>query len=50
MPIFSEKWGENRENFSDIVTDYPIASGPYKIKRLNLEKEFGLKKGRLLGK
>ena len=38
MPIFSEKWGENRENFSDIVTDYPIASGPYKIKKIELGK------------
>ena len=38
MPIFSEKWGENRESFSDIVTDYPIASGPYKIKKLELGK------------
>ena len=34
---------------ADIVTDYPIASGPYKIKRLNLEKEFGLKKGPIIG-
>ena len=37
IPIFSEKWVRIKKIF-DIITDYPIATGPYKIKRLNLEK------------
>ncbi len=45
MPIFSEKWGENRENFSDIVSDYPVASGPYKIKKIELGKGIWFEKG-----
>ena len=44
MPIFSEKWGEYRESFSDIVTDYPIASGPYEIKKIELGKGIWFKK------
>ena len=49
MPIFSKKWGENKENFSDIVTDYPIASGPIN-KKIELGKGIGLKKGSIIGR
>tara|TARA_B100000963_G_C22634323_1_gene676680 strand:- start:1422 stop:3257 length:1836 start_codon:yes stop_codon:yes gene_type:complete len=38
LPIFSEEWGKERESFADIVTDNPIASGPYKIKKIELGK------------
>ena len=40
--------GARIENFADIVTDYPIAR-PYKIKKIELGKEFGLKKEPIIG-
>lgn len=38
LPVFSRKWGEvngKRKPFDQIVTEYPIASGPYRIGKVN---------------
>ena len=33
MPVFSRQWGKGKR-FSDIIEDEPIASGPYRIERV----------------
>lgn len=33
MPVFSRNWGKGK-NFSDVIEDEPIASGPYLIERV----------------
>jgi microcin C transport system substrate-binding protein len=38
LPVFSRKWGEGKP-FDQIVLDIPIASGPYKIGRLNFGRD-----------
>jgi peptide/nickel transport system substrate-binding protein/microcin C transport system substrate-binding protein len=37
MPVFSRKWGEGRK-FDEIVTDYPICSGPYVIDKVDMPR------------
>ncbi|MBI5718311.1 MAG: ABC transporter substrate-binding protein [Burkholderiales bacterium] len=37
MPVFSRKWGEGKP-FDQIVTEYPIASGPYRIDRVDMPR------------
>jgi microcin C transport system substrate-binding protein len=43
MPVFSHKWGMGKDGklkpFDQIVTDMPIASGPYRIGRVNFGKD-----------
>jgi microcin C transport system substrate-binding protein len=38
LPVFSRKWGEGKP-FDQIVLDMPIASGPYRIGRLNFGRD-----------
>ncbi len=38
LPVFSRKWGEGKP-FDQIVLDIPIASGPYRIGRLNFGRD-----------
>lgn len=33
MPVFSRNWGKGK-NFTDLIEDEPIASGPYRIERI----------------
>jgi len=37
LPVFSRKWGQGKP-FDQIVTDDPIASGPYRVDRYDLGK------------
>ena len=37
MPVFSRKWGEGKK-FSEVTTEYPIASGPYVIDRVDMPR------------
>jgi microcin C transport system substrate-binding protein len=37
MPVFSRKWGEGKK-FSEIVTEHPIASGPYVIDKVDMPR------------
>jgi len=37
MPVFSRKWGAGRK-LDEIVTDYPIASGPYVIDKVDMPR------------
>jgi len=37
MPVFSRKWGEGRK-FDEVVTDYPICSGPYVIDKVDMPR------------
>lgn len=43
MPVFSHKWGIGKDGklkpFDQIITDIPIASGPYRIGRVNFGKD-----------
>lgn len=43
MPVFSHKWGMGPDGklkpFDQIITDIPIASGPYRIGRVNFGKD-----------
>lgn len=42
MPVFSRKWGEENgvlKPFDKVVTDVPIASGPYKIGRVSFGRD-----------
>jgi len=38
MPIFSRKWGEGKP-FDQVIMDPPIASGPYKVGRMNFGRD-----------
>ena len=38
LPVFSRKWGEGKP-FDQIVMDQPIASGPYKVGRMNFGRD-----------
>ncbi len=38
MPIFSHRWGEGKA-FDKVVMDRPIASGPYRIGRMNFGRD-----------
>ena len=39
MPVFSRKWGQGPDGkpkaFDEIITEYPITSGPYTIERVD---------------
>jgi microcin C transport system substrate-binding protein len=37
MPVFSRKWGEGRK-FSEVTAEYPVASGPYVIDRVDMPR------------
>jgi peptide/nickel transport system substrate-binding protein/microcin C transport system substrate-binding protein len=37
MPVFSRKWGEGKP-FDQIVTEYPITSGPYVIDKVDMPR------------
>jgi peptide/nickel transport system substrate-binding protein/microcin C transport system substrate-binding protein len=37
MPVFSRKWGEGKK-FDEIVTDYPISTGPYRIDKVDMPR------------
>jgi peptide/nickel transport system substrate-binding protein/microcin C transport system substrate-binding protein len=37
MPVFSRKWGEGKK-FDEIVTEYPILSGPYVIDKAEMPR------------
>ncbi len=38
LPVFSAAWGAGKP-FSEVVTEQPIASGPYKIGRMNFGRD-----------
>ena len=38
LPVFSREWGGGKP-FDKIILDYPIASGPYRIGRLNFGRD-----------
>jgi microcin C transport system substrate-binding protein len=38
LPIFSREWGGGKP-FDEVVTDVPIASGPYRIGRMNFGRD-----------
>lgn len=37
MPVFSRKWGEGKK-FSEVVTEHPIATGPYVIDKVDMPR------------
>ena len=37
IPVFSRKWGEGRK-FDEVVTDHPIAAGPYVIAKVDMPR------------
>ncbi len=37
LPIFSRKWGDGKK-LDEIVTDYPIAAGPYVISKVDMPR------------
>ncbi len=37
MPVFSRKWGEGKR-FDEIVTEYPVMSGPYVIDKVEMPR------------
>lgn len=38
LPVFSKAWGAGKP-FNEVVMDHPIASGPYKIGRMNFGRD-----------
>lgn len=38
MPVFSRKWGAGKP-FDQVITDMPIATGPYKVGKVNFGKD-----------
>ncbi len=38
LPVFSRDWGEGKP-FDKIILDFPIASGPYRVGRLNFGRD-----------
>ncbi|HEX7218981.1 MAG TPA: extracellular solute-binding protein [Burkholderiales bacterium] len=38
LPVFSRKWGEGKP-FDQIIMELPIASGPYKVGRMNFGRD-----------
>ena len=38
LPVFSRAWGAGKP-FDEVISEYPIASGPYKIGRLNFGRD-----------
>ena len=38
LPVFSRSWGQGKP-FDQVVMEYPVASGPYKIGRLNFGRD-----------
>ena len=43
LPVFSSKWLADMD-FSKVSTKFPIASGPYKVKKLDLGKSIRFEK------
>ena len=48
MPVFSRKWGQDSagkaKKFDDIVTDFPITSGPYVIDKVEVPRRIEFKR------
>ena len=42
LPVFSKKWGAGKK-FDEIVTELPIASGPYQIDKIEMPRRLELK-------
>lgn len=42
MPVFSRKWG-NGKPFDEVVTEYPILSGPYLIDKVDMPRRIEFK-------
>lgn len=42
LPVFSHKWGAGKK-FNEIVTELPIASGPYQIDKIEMPRRLELK-------
>jgi microcin C transport system substrate-binding protein len=42
MPVFSRKWGEGKK-FDEIVTEWPITSGPYLIDKVDMPRGISFK-------
>ena len=38
LPVFSRAWGAGKP-FDEVISEYPIASGPYKIGRMNFGRD-----------
>ena len=38
LPVFSKAWGAGKA-FDQVISDYPIGSGPYKIGRMNFGRD-----------
>jgi microcin C transport system substrate-binding protein len=45
MAVFSHKWGAGKR-FDEVITDMPIASGPYKIGRVDFGREITYERDR----
>jgi len=43
MPVFSRKWGEGK-TLDNIVTEYPIVSGPYLIDKVDMPRRIEFKR------
>ncbi len=43
LPVFSRKWGEGKK-FNEIVTEQPIASGPYVIDKIEMPRRLELRR------
>ena len=43
LPVFSRKWGAGK-SFEEIVTDPPVASGPYEIESVDLGKSISYRR------
>jgi peptide/nickel transport system substrate-binding protein/microcin C transport system substrate-binding protein len=43
LPVFSRKWGEGKK-FDEIVSEYPITSGPYTIERVDIPRRIEFKR------
>ena len=43
LPVFSAKWGEGKK-FDEIVTDMPIATGPYAVDKFQMPRRLELKR------
>lgn len=43
MPVFSRKWGEGKK-FDEIVTEFPIMSGPYVIDKAEMPRRIEFKR------
>ena len=43
LPVFSAKWGAGKK-FDEVVTEYPITSGPYTIERVDMPRRIEFKR------